>query len=86
MDYVIGNPPYVRVHNLDDNVLDIRSFSFGTSGMIDLYIIFYEIGLNMLNSNGILVYITPSSSFTSIAGSPMRKYLNKNNVLESVWI
>ena len=84
MDFVVGNPPYVRVHNLGDLFEDIKSFSFARNGMTDLFIVFYEIGLNMLNETGVLGYITPSSYFNSIAGSYMRKYLEDKNLLTAV--
>lgn len=84
MDFVIGNPPYVRVHNLNDDFDTVKSYLFGNGGMTDLYIAFYEKGLKMLNKTGILCYITPSSFFTSIAGTTMRNYYNKNKLLESV--
>lgn len=84
MDFVLGNPPYVRVHNLNEDFETVKSYSFGNAGMTDLYIVFYEVGLSMLNKNGILCYITPSSFFTSLAGKTMRKYFVKNYLLESV--
>ena len=31
MDYVLGNPPYVRVHNLGDSFDDIKAFSFANA-------------------------------------------------------
>ena len=76
MDYVIGNPPYVRVHNLGNSFNNIKKFSFAQNGMTDLYIVFYEIGLKMLNENGVLGYITPSSFFNSLAGKNMRLHLS----------
>ena len=84
MDFVVGNPPYVRVHNLDENLSSVKSFLFGNGGMTDLYIAFYEKGIQMLNKTGILCYITPSSFFTSLAGLNMRKYLFNYNWLESI--
>lgn len=84
MDFVIGNPPYVRVHNLNDNFNSVKNYLFGNGGMTDLYIIFYEIGIKMLNQTGILSYITPSSFFTSVAGTNMRNYLLDNNLIESI--
>lgn len=83
MDFVLGNPPYVRVHNLDD-LNTIKSYLFGSKGMTDLFIVFYELGLKMLNSTGILCYITPSSFFTSVAGSKLRKFITENKILESI--
>ena len=84
MDYVLGNPPYVRVHNLDDSFDMAKKFSFAQDGMTDLYIVFYEIGLKMLNKNGVLGYITPSSFFNSLAGNYMRKYFVQENLIEKL--
>lgn len=84
MDFVLGNPPYVRVHNLGSSFDCIKKFSFAQNGMTDLYIVFYEIGLKMLNENGILGYITPSSFFNSLAGKYMRLHLVKNNLLDKI--
>ncbi len=84
MDFVLGNPPYVRVHNLGSSFDYIKKFSFAQSGMTDLYIVFYEIGLKMLNENGVLGYITPSSFFNSLAGKYMRLHLVNNNLLDKI--
>lgn len=84
MDFVLGNPPYVRVHNLGHSFDNIKKFSFAQSGMTDLYIVFYEIGLKMLNNNGILGYITPSSFFNSLAGKFLRIHLINNNLLDKI--
>ena len=75
MDYVIGNPPYVRVHNLEDDYDEVKSFMFAQDGMTDLYLVFYELGLRMLNKTGKLCYITPSSWLSSVAATNMRKYV-----------
>ena len=84
MDYVVGNPPYVRVHNLGDSFENVKSFSFAQNGMTDLYIVFFELGLRMLNDSGILGYITPSSYFNSVAGAYMREYFIDRNLLKAV--
>ena len=52
MDYVVGNPPYVRVHNLTRHYEDVKRYSFAASGMTDMYLAFYELGLRMLNERG----------------------------------
>ena len=84
MDFVLGNPPYIRVHNLGESIENIKKFSFAKSGMTDLYIAFYEIGLKMLNDSGVLGYITPSSFFNSLAGKRMREHLVKNNLIDKI--
>ncbi len=73
MDFVVGNPPYVRVHNLE-NYDAVKKFKFAEGGMTDLYLVFYEIGFNMLKKGGKLCYITPSSWINSVAGSVLRRY------------
>ncbi|MDR2046920.1 MAG: N-6 DNA methylase [Clostridiales bacterium] len=84
MDYVVGNPPYVRVHNLRSAYDTVKKYFFTQSGMTDLFIAFYEIGLKMLNHSGILGYISPSSLYNSIAGSAMRKYLAHNRSIKKI--
>lgn len=67
IDYVIGNPPYVRIHNLDE-----KPDSRYIEGMCDLYLAFYDLGQRLLAPGGRLVYIAPSSWMTSRAGEAMR--------------
>ena len=81
MDFVVGNPPYVRVHNLAESYNEVKKFSFCENGMTDLYIVFFEIGFKMLNKEGKMCLITPSSCLKSKAGKIFREYiLNKNNL------
>ncbi|MDR3290261.1 MAG: SAM-dependent methyltransferase [Rickettsiales bacterium] len=61
MDYVVGNPPYVRVHNLSENYNLVKSFDFSQVGMTDLFIVFFEVGFKMLNVTGKMSYISPTS-------------------------
>lgn len=75
MDYVVGNPPYVRVHNLESSYDNVKSYKFANGGMTDLYLVFFEIGFNMLKPDGQLCYITPSSWLSSVAADNMRRYI-----------
>lgn len=84
MDFVLGNPPYVRVHNLNNQYNELKKYSFCGSGMTDLYIAFYEIGLRMLNKNGILCYITPNSFYNSLAGNKLREYIKESQTMELI--
>lgn len=80
MDYVVGNPPYVRVHNLDSAYETVKRYKFANGGMTDLYLAFFELGFNMLAENGKMCYITPSSWLNSLAAANLRQYilLHKN--------
>ncbi len=83
MDFVVGNPPYIRIHNLAD-ATKIKKRFFTQHGMTDLYIAFFETGLKMLKKDGILGYITPSSYFNSLAANKMRIYFAENNLLKKI--
>ncbi|MCD7714081.1 MAG: N-6 DNA methylase [Prevotella sp.] len=84
MDYVVGNPPYVRVHNLEDDYDDVKQYKFAQDGMTDLYLVFYELGLNMLGKDGKLCYITPSSWLSSVAATNMRRYIMQERTLAAL--
>lgn len=86
MDYVFGNPPYVRVHNVKGSeIYDIlKGYTFAEKGSSDLYLAFYECGLKSLNENGTLCYITPSSWLSSASGKKMREYVLENRNLYAV--
>lgn len=84
MDYVVGNPPYVRVHNLESSYDHVKTYKFANGGMTDLYLVFFEIGFNMLKPDGQLCYITPSSWLNSVAADNLRQYILKSQNLTAL--
>lgn len=86
MDYVIGNPPYVRVHHLDGITYDLmQECSFSDKGMTDLYLAFFELSFRTLKKGGQLCYITPVSWTYSKAAQKFRQYiLQQRNLVELV--
>ena len=84
MDFVIGNPPYVRTHNLNQSYDMVKNFMFTQDGASDLYLTFFELGINMLNKTGRLCYITPSSWTTSKTGKIMRTYFKNNKLIKRI--
>jgi hypothetical protein len=77
-DIVIGNPPYVRVKNLDPESKSLLSKWIVTkSGNQDLYIPFFEIGMKFLNESSILGYITVNSFFKSVNARALRKFFKE---------
>ena len=86
MHYVIGNPPYVRLHNLQGITSELlHDYTFTDKGAVDLYLAFFELGFRMLHPEGQLCYITPVSWIYSKAGKAMRKYImQQRNLLEIV--
>ena len=77
-DIIVGNPPYVRSKNIDPNIKSKLKNWHVSSGNVDLYIPFFEIGLVNLVKNGALGYITVNSFFKSVNARLLRKYLQDN--------
>ena len=85
-DAVVGNPPYIRIQNIPDEnkkYLHENWYSMKT-GNVDIYYAFIELGLNLLNENGKLGYITPNSHFNTASGKNLRKLLKKNQNIQIV--
>ena len=84
-DYVVGNPPFVRIHNIPEGYRDIvKSFQF-SNGMADLYVIFYEIGINMLGENGKLEFISPNTFIRNASQQKFRDFLIKNKYISAIY-
>ena len=75
-DCVIGNPPYVRSKNIDSSSkVFLTSWETAKTGNVDLYIPFFEIGLSLLKTNGLLGYITPNTYIQAVNGRALRNFL-----------
>ncbi|SFS45868.1 Eco57I restriction-modification methylase domain-containing protein [Lutibacter maritimus] len=79
-DVVIGNPPYVNANELKKGLSkDQYSFlksNFATAkGTVDLYIYFFEKGLDIISQKGILSYITPNRFLSASYGKALREML-----------
>ncbi|MCH5211800.1 MAG: SAM-dependent DNA methyltransferase [Oscillospiraceae bacterium] len=74
-DCVIGNPPYVRNKNMNNNTKSFLSnWASSSVGNVDLYIPFFEIGIQLLSTNGKLGYISPNSYLQGVNGRSLRRY------------
>lgn len=80
-DIVLGNPPYVCARNLSDEVkLSLTNWEVCKSGNPDLYIPFFQIGIECLNETGILGFITMNSFFKSLNGRALRDYFQRKSL------
>ena len=76
--HVVGNPPYVRVQHLENAGRQRIAGQWNViRGATDLYLMFYELGLDLLCSGGTLGYITPSSWLRSDSGAALRRLLER---------
>jgi len=85
VDCVVGNPPYVRSKNISEDIRkDMLKWNTAGSGNVDLYIPFYEVGLELLNDSGKLGYISPNTFIQSVNGRALRKYLKEKGYSISI--
>jgi hypothetical protein len=86
-DAVIGNPPYVRVQNLDppDRERVRAIWRTARRGNIDLYIPFIELGLEEVSNHGVVGYILPSSFTTTEAGRALRRLLGQRGAIVEMY-
>ena len=83
-DYIIGNPPYIRIHDLDQNTRAcLKELSF-SSGMMDIYVAFYELCINLMSNKGKLCFITPNSFIRNSSQKKFRDYLAEKNIVRSI--
>jgi|GEM_PF-1484128 len=85
-DLVIGNPPYIRQEIIEDwqkKYLEKR-YKNAAKGAADLYVYFYAKGLEMLQPDGILAYITPNKWFKTKYGEGLRKLLKPLEIKQIV--
>ncbi len=88
-DAVVGNPPYIRIHNLVDyypaEVRHIQSnFSSAEFGKVDIYVAFAERGLSLLNEDGLLGFIVPNKFMQADYGRGLRSLIASQNSLHLI--
>jgi hypothetical protein len=78
---ILGNPPYVCARNLDIQTRKkLNDFTVCKSGNSDLYIPFFQIGIENLSRHGVLGFITMNTFFKSLNGRDLRAYLSENPI------
>lgn len=79
-DIIVGNPPYVGSSKIDNVSKELlKNWSVSNSGKADLYIPFFQIGLEYLTSSGFLGYISVNTFYKSLNGRSLRAFFSKNN-------
>jgi len=82
-DFIIGNPPYVRLERLSEPERALYRRKFGTAfNRFDLYILFFEKALRSLAPGGRLVFITPEKYEYTVTGKPLRMLMAEHHVEE----
>jgi hypothetical protein len=76
-DVVLGNPPYIRIQTMQDTQPQeveffSRAYRAASRGNYDIYVVFVERGLSLLNQRGRLGFILPHKFFNAQYGAALR--------------
>ena len=88
-DVIVGNPPYIRIQALKEWApLEVeyfkRKFTAASKGNYDVYAVFVEQGLKLLNKRGSLGYILPHKFFNAQYGEPLRALMANGKYLRHI--
>lgn len=83
-DIVLGNPPYVRMELIKPLKPYLSVHYVTHSDRADLYIYFFERGLNLLKESGRLGFIASGTFFKTGAGGPLRRFIRSHARVETI--
>lgn len=85
-DCVIGNPPYVRMQTMNKQDIEYykKTYQSADYGNYDMYILFIEKSLKLLNDKGIMGMILPHKFFQANYGEAIRKLISSNKFLQQI--
>lgn len=82
-DVVIGNPPYINIYKIDDSIKSTLNSRYNTAyKKYDIYVLFFEQGLNLLKEEGILILITSNKFFSQPYGLNLRNLFLEKEIIE----
>jgi hypothetical protein len=83
-DVVVGNPPYVRQELLTPFKPWLEQRYASYHGMADLYVYFYELGMQLLRPGGLMSYIVTNKWMKAGYGEPLRRFFRDQAWVRSV--
>ena len=88
-DAVIGNPPYIRIQAMKqwaprEVEFYKQRYLAASKGNYDIYVVFVEKGLSLLNTQGRLGFILPHKFFNAKYGQALRGILSEGQHLAEV--
>ena len=88
-DAVIGNPPYIRIQALKEwapKEVEFYKTKYiaASKGNYDIYVVFVEKGLSLMNPNGRLGFILPHKFFNAQYGAALRGLISSGKHLSKV--
>lgn len=84
-DFVIGNPPYIRLEEINDPIAATYRTMYRTmQGRADLYIAFFEAALRELKSHGVCAFVCADRWMSNQYGAGLRELIARNFSVETV--
>ena len=75
-DYVIGNPPYVRLEDIPEDTASVYRNAYPTMrGRADLYVAFFEAALRQLKTGGVCAFICADRWMRNQYGTELRQLI-----------
>jgi hypothetical protein len=83
--FVIGNPPYLRLEDIPEEVASVYRRSYPTMrGRADIYVAFYEAALRGLKEAGVCVFICADRWMLNQYGAELRRLVTANFAVDAV--
>jgi len=84
-DAIVGNPPYIRVQNLDPKERELFSQTFKSAlGSYDIYLLFVEQAIKLLKEGSKFGFIMPTKFFQADYGRNLRKLILENCNIDQI--
>lgn len=84
-DYVVGNPPYIRLEGIPDDLASLYRDAYRTmQGRADLYVAFFEAALRQLKPGGVCAYICADRWLLNQYGAALRRFVTASFAVEAV--
>lgn len=84
-DFVVGNPPYIRLENVPARVMEAYRRSCRTMrGRSDIYVGFIERGLDLLRAEGVLGFICADRWMRNQYGADLRQLITQSHAVDTV--
>lgn len=84
-DVIIGNPPYIRPHNLEEK---IKKYLWSESKTVkakgDIYSAFIEKGITLLKDGGLIAFIVPHTWLSLKSFEDLREFILDNCCIKSI--
>ena len=86
IDYIIGNPPYVNTHDLDEKTKELLKNRFLTTkdGVANIFYAFIEQSINQISDTGKIGFIIPNNFLTIKSAKKLREMLKKEKNISKI--